>query len=564
MRNFKHDIDFEDPELISELIKTMIERTPAAYVVLDKHFRVHYANSYFYRLRGASPGAMVGRFCYDAANNGRPCPVCVVRQTWEDGRHHLMMRKDIMPDGSATYLEEHAIPILKGDGAFDFVLEIMIDRTRAMQLRQEAGAMFHNIVRSLVSVLEKKDAYTCTHSNDVSTISTRLARFMGLDEGLVYRISLGALLHDIGKVLIPDTIINKPGGLTDDEYDVIKRHPVESFRLLANLEGFEDIKDICLRHHERWDGRGYPDGLSGRETLLGAHIVSLADTYDAMTSDRSYRRGLPHETAIEEIRRGVGGQFNPEVGEKFIEMGTLYYNSRERMTATDGSVMDDYLQFLHNDGQDRVVRDLSAIEAPGAAGPEELGGEFYFTDELARSIFKHTPAFYSIIDEDMDVLYVSDSMARELNCEVCDLIGRKCYEINEKNTSCLMDGEDLSCPGLRAMNQRVVHRGEVDESWGGDARSFDITAIPIEIEDRHGRPSRYVLEIMFDRTDEVALQRKLNQDIRLVIQTLERLIARIDPAEAGNSEAIIQECGSIGEFLSRFSEELSRKYRGES
>lgn len=557
----KYDIDFDDPAVISNLIKTMIEKTPVAYIVLDKNYRVRYINENFLQLRKLTAAEVMGVQCFCLSNSGVPCNVCAVRQTIATGQRHQVLRKDVLPDGTVRYIDDQAIPLYKDDqGNFDYILEIMINRSQVMKLRDEANKVFYNIVKMLISVLDKKDPYTSNHSADVSAISSKLAKFMGLSEDEINRISLGALLHDIGKVHIPDMIINKATRLTNEEYEIIKRHPEESYKLIENLDGFDEIKDICLRHHEKWDGTGYPGGLAGAETPLGAHIVGLADTYDAMTSDRSYRKGLAHETALDEIRRYLGTQFSPLAGEKFLEMAREYFDNREKLIAKDDRALADYLE-KKQDG-DQVIRSIQAMEHKDQAPPEILGEDFKFDEKFISLVYQYTPAFYTIISESFDILYASDSLARAMNCpNPKDLVGGKCFEVNNKNMICFkMKDGTMACPVVRAFHSGLEQAGTSVEHIGGKTMYFDIYAVPIEILNRQKQPVRCALEIMFDRTDEVTLQLKLEKDLKALIMTLEELIKKIDPTATGNAGAIIQECDTFGEFLIRFSEDLNKRY----
>jgi ribonuclease P protein subunit RPR2 len=133
-------------------------------------------------------------------------------------------------------------------------------------------------------------------------------------------LSYGFLLHDVGKVGIPESILCKPGPLTDEEYEVMKTHPLIGVQIVAPIAFLGNAVEVIRCHHERWDGRGYPDGLAGEGIPLAARIFSVCDTFDAMTSDRPYRRALPFDSAVEEIDRCGGTQFDPEVVRLFVEM----------------------------------------------------------------------------------------------------------------------------------------------------------------------------------------------------------------------------------------------------
>jgi putative nucleotidyltransferase with HDIG domain len=178
---------------------------------------------------------------------------------------------------------------------------------------------YFGFVGSLASALDARDPYTSGHSHRVSKMATAAARIMRLPESEVEIIRIGALLHDIGKIGIPDVVLQKPGALTKDEFDLIKQHPAIGRRILEPVGGFEDYLPIVELHHENWDGTGYPHGLRGEQVPVGARIVHVVDAYDAMTSDRPYRPGMPHVRAVELLRQFSGTQFDGAAVSAFLD-----------------------------------------------------------------------------------------------------------------------------------------------------------------------------------------------------------------------------------------------------
>ena len=168
-------------------------------------------------------------------------------------------------------------------------------------------------VRSLASALDARDRYTAGHSYRVSQLSSATAAAMGLDSEDVERIRVGALLHDIGKIGINDSILQKSGRLTDEEFEVVKQHPVIGRRILEGVQGLALYIPAVELHHENWDGSGYPKGRSGVQTPLDARIIHVSDAYDAMTTNRSYRRGMSHAQAIRQLFTHAGTQFDPRI-----------------------------------------------------------------------------------------------------------------------------------------------------------------------------------------------------------------------------------------------------------
>jgi putative nucleotidyltransferase with HDIG domain len=174
-------------------------------------------------------------------------------------------------------------------------------------------------VEALRLTVEAKDAYTRGHSDRVAYYSRALAKEIGLSEEEQKRIYIGGLFHDIGKIGVPDEILKKAGKLTDDEYSEIKNHPLIGNQIISATSVFEDICPIVKHHHERYDGRGYPGNLKGKDIPLYARISALGDAFDAMTSDRNYRPRLTLQEALLEIQKNCGTQFDPELGLQFIK-----------------------------------------------------------------------------------------------------------------------------------------------------------------------------------------------------------------------------------------------------
>jgi len=174
-----------------------------------------------------------------------------------------------------------------------------------------------------VRALDMRDKETEGHTQRVTLLTQKLARCMGVDDDEMVHITRGALLHDIGKMAIPDGILLKPGQLTDDERKLIQKHPVYAYEMLSPIEFLRCAIDIPYCHHEKWDGTGYPRGLRGEDIPFSARIFPVIDVWDALTSDRPYRKGLPQDVVLEHIQADSGKHFDPRVVNAFMEMGTL-------------------------------------------------------------------------------------------------------------------------------------------------------------------------------------------------------------------------------------------------
>ena len=186
------------------------------------------------------------------------------------------------------------------------------------ELYRQQSEFLASVVRALTSAIDAKDPYTCGHSDRVARISVRIAKEMGCDAELLHRLYMSGLLHDTGKIGISDAVLRKPGKLTDAEYDHIKQHPSLGHRILKDIRQLADVLPAVLHHHEQWDGRGYPAQLAGEEIPFLARIIAVSDAYDAMSSDRPYRKGMDQAKVDEIFRAGAGKQWDPKVVEAFF------------------------------------------------------------------------------------------------------------------------------------------------------------------------------------------------------------------------------------------------------
>ncbi|MBR4257222.1 MAG: HD-GYP domain-containing protein, partial [Clostridia bacterium] len=183
---------------------------------------------------------------------------------------------------------------------------------------REIANVSNELLVSLALTIDAKDKYTNGHSLRVASYSKMLAQRLGFSEKDCDRIYKMGLLHDIGKIGIPNNIINKKGKLTDEEYDVIKTHTVRGYEILKEINSFPELAEAAKWHHEKFDGTGYPDKLTGAETSLEIRIISVADSYDAMTSNRSYRGYMAQDTVKKEIEKNSGTQFDPIIAKEMI------------------------------------------------------------------------------------------------------------------------------------------------------------------------------------------------------------------------------------------------------
>lgn len=203
------------------------------------------------------------------------------------------------------------------------LLYIIVVHIVDYHLKKQA-ALMNEKINSLVGIcarfIDLRDEYTKTHSSNVAEYSRKIAREMGLDEEFQKNIYCLGMLHDTGKVLIPREIICKPGKLSEEEWNEMKKHTIYGGKLLDDFEGLKDLQTVALHHHERYDGKGYPKGLSGKDIPLEARIVCVADSFDAMHTNRSYRKRLTDEEILKELIENCGTQFDPKIAEAMISL----------------------------------------------------------------------------------------------------------------------------------------------------------------------------------------------------------------------------------------------------
>ncbi len=487
----------------SELIKLFIDNTPIAYVILDNQYRIHYINESFAKLRNLDMDKVYGDKCYNLSNGGKQCTKCAVAKSLETGERAFLSRKDFLPNGAIRFIDDYAIPLqLDEDGNVLYILEIMIDRTKEMLALEQRNKDYDEILQILSTLLEAKDHYTAHHSDNVRKLSLNLARALNLTPDEVFEISVAASLHDIGKVRIPDSIINKNGKLTDDEYRIIKNHPIESYNMLEGLESFRNIRNIARHHHERYDGYGYPDKLAKNEISMGSKIVAVADTYDAITTTRSYRNANSHENALKEIESVMGSQLDKTVATAFINMDFE-------------NMVDGLYAARNNNHLERVITQSSDIDIADSNEMSKLSKIDLST--LFERIFEATPCGYILMDKNRKVLYVSEYLKDYLELASKDFTNEACHKVIGLGEESCSD-----CAVLKCIENRKVEHMQQEILKGSRNKIFDVFAVPLVQKDGD---VENVIEVIIDRTDEILAQRARKNDFEKLISMLENIFA---------------------------------------
>lgn len=228
-----------------------------------------------------------------------------------------------LADGADDYISKPFVPQVM-QRRVERILELYELRNdleiRLEQKQRQVERITLNAIMAISNTIEAKDTYTSGHSNRVAACSVAIAKRLGMNEEELKNINYMALLHDIGKIGVPDMILNKTARLDDEEFAIIKKHPARGFDILKNFTTIPNMHYGALYHHERYDGNGYPVGLQGEAIPFEARIIAIADAYDAMTSDRAYRKALSTDVVVEELLKGRGTQFDPQLAEILVEM----------------------------------------------------------------------------------------------------------------------------------------------------------------------------------------------------------------------------------------------------
>jgi HD-GYP domain-containing protein (c-di-GMP phosphodiesterase class II) len=198
------------------------------------------------------------------------------------------------------------------------ISDFKTEHRRAVLLAAELRAAYLHTITALARAVEARDQYTGGHVERVRFYSVQIGRQLGMPDDELMYLEFGAVLHDVGKIGVPDMILHKPGPLDQEDWLAMRRHPEIGMGVLKDVGFLTIALDVVACHHEQWDGGGYPRGLAGDQIPIGGRIVSVADTFDAMTSDRPYRRGLPIEVALAELDKYKGSRYDPQVVEAFL------------------------------------------------------------------------------------------------------------------------------------------------------------------------------------------------------------------------------------------------------
>jgi PAS domain S-box-containing protein len=307
------------------------------------------------------------------------------------------------------------------------------------------------LITSIIKIMEMYDLYTKGHSENVAKIAAAIAKEMNLPETTIRNTYWAGLVHDIGKLLIPLDIINKKGKLTDKEYELIKKHPVWGSKALSSSETLKPIAKYLLYHHERWDGRGYPEGLKEEEIPVISQILGVADAWDAMLSKRAYRNSLSFEKAVAEIKSNKGSQFSPQVADTFIRI-----------------IEDDKIDQLKLDILDDEISD-SKIE-----------NQILKRNEDYKELFQKTEEGIVIVDEDFHIIKVNDYFIEMFGYDEQKIIGENIKKIVPIDRTRETDNYIYKLSQGENVNSRTIR-----EKANGELIDVSIQAFPVSLEEEN-------------------------------------------------------------------------------
>jgi len=307
------------------------------------------------------------------------------------------------------------------------------------------------LITSIIKIMEMYDLYTKGHSENVAKIAAAIAKEMNLPETTIRNTYWAGLVHDIGKLLIPLDIINKKGKLTDKEYELIKKHPVWGSKALSSSETLKPIAKYLLYHHERWDGRGYPEGLKEEEIPVISQILGVADAWDAMLSKRAYRNSLSFEKAVAEIKSNKGSQFSPQVADTFIRI-----------------IEDDKIDQLKLDILDDEISD-SKIE-----------NQILKRNEDYKELFQKTEEGIVIVDEDFHIIKVNDYFIEMFGYDEQKIIGKNIKKIVPIDRTRETDNYIYKLSQGENVNSRTIR-----EKANGELIDVSIQAFPVSLEEEN-------------------------------------------------------------------------------
>lgn len=309
-------------KIISEIIHSRINQ---GWLAIDRDYRVIYINEMMCQWLNQDMQTLVGKSLLGALYQGKKRDGTgqyfgPLIETMDTGIEHVRTECTLKANRGHNWFLANTYLLKNEKGKNELAVGTYVVIDKYKMLEEALDNINFSIIKSFAEAIGARDNYTKAHSEGVAGLMLELAQYMGMNPPEARRSYLIGLVHDIGKIGIPEHILNKPGRLTDEEFSVIQQHPVIGANILCKISGFEDICTAVRHHHERYDGGGYPDKLHRADVPMYSRMLAVCDTYDAMTNARCYRQPFTELEAIKEIERCAATQFDPAISDMFITM----------------------------------------------------------------------------------------------------------------------------------------------------------------------------------------------------------------------------------------------------
>lgn len=314
-----------DEQLFTRIAQAVQSSSLHGWLVIDRNFRIVFVNDTFCRLWHIDQDRLINKSLLNVLYNGKKVdednnyhgPLI---ETMDTGCEFPLLEACLTNPHDNSYIWYLASTFLLRDSEdepeYAVGVYVPIDKFKVIEAKLDVINL--SIIKAFCKAIGIRDTYTKQHSEHVAALMVELAEFMKLPRDGVTIAYLAGIVHDVGKIGVPERILNKPGALTDTEFESVKRHAIKGADILSDIDGFEVIASIVRHHHERFDGLGYPIGLAGDDIPVYSRMLSVCDAYDAMTSARCYREPYSVRQALDEIKRCSGTQFDPEICKIFI------------------------------------------------------------------------------------------------------------------------------------------------------------------------------------------------------------------------------------------------------
>jgi len=300
---------------------SLIENIPCFITVISPQHDCLMVNNEITKITGIPKNSLLKEKCFKIFGNGSICPCCPAKKAFITKKVCQAIKTSHIINGKEFHIEITAIPVLNKAGtAAQYIIEITRDITEQLIAKEAKANFLKQTITALSKLIEKRDTNTNAHCIRVEKLAISIGKSMELSKELLDELSMAAILHDIGKIGIPEVVLNKPGKLTADEYSLIRNHPTIGYEALAAIEPFKHIAESILYHHEKFDGTGYPKHLTADQIPINSRIIAIADVWDALISDRPYRKAYPPTEAMQIMLTENNAHFDPAIFQYFLKV----------------------------------------------------------------------------------------------------------------------------------------------------------------------------------------------------------------------------------------------------